>query len=76
MGYFVGKAKFQQQAGKWITRLQGLAIAVLLHGAYDFLLFQDESTLLTFAVLPLIIASFVYCRKAMGHHVKASPFKE
>jgi RsiW-degrading membrane proteinase PrsW (M82 family) len=76
MGYFVGKAKFQQQAGKWITRLQGLAIAVLLHGAYDFVLFQDESILLTLSVLPLIIASFVYCRRAMIQHMEASPFKE
>ncbi len=76
MGYYVGKAKFEKSALESITRLKGLAIAICLHGAYDFLLFQNESMLLTFSVLPLIIASYVYCNKAISIHANASPFKE
>ncbi|MBT3428669.1 MAG: PrsW family intramembrane metalloprotease [Gammaproteobacteria bacterium] len=76
MGYYVGKAKFEKSSSESITRLKGLTIAICLHGAYDFLLFQNESVLLTLSVLPLIIASYVYCSKAMKVHANASPFKD
>jgi len=76
MGYYVGKAKFEKSSTESITRLKGLVIAICLHGTYDFLLFQNESVLLTLSVLPLIIASYVYCSKAMKIHANASPFKD
>ena len=37
MGYFVGKAKFKPH-NKTLYLLSGLGLAVLLHGAYDFLI--------------------------------------
>ncbi|HLG39977.1 MAG TPA: GNAT family N-acetyltransferase [Chitinophagaceae bacterium] len=42
MGYFAGKAKFNPSRGA-VLLLQGLFWAVVFHGAYDFLLFLQES---------------------------------
>jgi RsiW-degrading membrane proteinase PrsW (M82 family) len=44
MGYFVGKAKFSPTNSFWLM-LAGLLGAVLFHGAYDFFLFVNETTL-------------------------------
>lgn len=42
MGYFAGKAKFEQTNGiPWL--LKGLFWAVFFHGAYDFFLFLQQS---------------------------------
>lgn len=42
MGYPAGKAKFQRRHAFWLL-LQGLAVAVLFHGSFDFFLFLQQS---------------------------------
>jgi len=75
MGYYVGMAKFQGGELQVSSRLKGLGFAVLFHGAYDFLLFQDTAAGLSLLVFPLIIFAIVISLKAIRSHSNASPFK-
>jgi len=75
MGYYVGMAKFQGGELQVSSRLKGLGFAVLFHGAYDFLLFQDTAAGLSLLVFPLIIFAIVISLKAIRAHSDASPFK-
>ncbi len=74
MGFYVGLAKFRPGPLKYI--LTGLLIVVLIHGAYDFFLFQkDFPALMLMAVVSLAVAvtfSFIAIRR----HQKNSPFKK
>jgi protease PrsW len=73
MGYFVGKAKFAKHK-TWNMAL-GCIIAIVIHGFYDFFLFQQEMrelALLSFVILGASIGiSFVAIRRLQ----KSSPFK-
>ena len=66
MGYYIGKAKFAESKSKETSLIfKGLAIAILIHGFYDFVLFAmpvfgNGSGLL---VIPLIIGCFLFLRK-------------
>jgi RsiW-degrading membrane proteinase PrsW (M82 family) len=42
MGYPAGKAKSDRKHAFWLL-LQGLAVAVLFHGSFDFFLFLQQS---------------------------------
>ena len=75
MGYYVGMAKFQGADLQVSSRLKGLGFAVLFHGTYDFLLFQDTLGWLTLIIVPLIIFAIVISLKAIRAHSNASPFK-
>ena len=75
MGYYVGMAKFQGGELQVSSRLKGLGFAVLFHGTYDFLLFQDTLGWLTLLIVPLIIFAIVISLKAIRAHSNASPFK-
>jgi RsiW-degrading membrane proteinase PrsW (M82 family) len=46
MGYPVGRAKFQS-AGRFLLLAQGLVVAVLFHGSFDFFLFAQQNRELT-----------------------------
>ena len=76
MGYQVGLAKFMNQSVRTNVSLKGLFLAVFFHGAYDFVLFQDSSVLLTLLVFPIMIWAFILSRKAMRLHSKNSPFNK
>jgi protease PrsW len=74
MGYFIGRAKFSKnKAG---NLFMGLFLAVIIHGLYDFFLFQkDIPALWVFSFLTLgasIGLSFI----AINKHRKISPFNE
>jgi len=74
MGYFVGRAKFSKnKAG---NLFMGLFLAVIIHGLYDFFLFQkDIPALWVFSFLTLgasIGLSFI----AINKHRRISPFRE
>lgn len=73
IGYFVGLAKFRKSPRLYI--LPGLSLAVLIHGSYDFFLFQQDYpalSLMAFISLGLAIAlSFI----AINRHRKNSPFR-
>ena len=57
MGYYIGKSKF----GNPKLRYKGLAIAVLIHGFYDFFLFYGSW--LPLLIIPLLIISGVILLK-------------
>jgi protease PrsW len=72
MGYYVGKAKFQDNKGKKIGLwLIGLLAATLVHGLYDFFLMYRELMLFPFAFVVLIIG-IVLGLRAMRIHRKRS----
>lgn len=75
MGYYVGKAKFDQE-NKFILHLKGIGGAAAFHGLYDFSLMQNEipGLRLIGAILSLYIAIRL-SKKAMHAHTINSPFR-
>jgi protease PrsW len=74
MGYYVGLSKFYRGSARMETSVKGLLFAVLLHGFYDFVLFQDDMPMLSLFIFPIIIGSVIIGRKAMKKHLNISPF--
>ena len=74
MGYYIGLSKYYKGTARTEKSLKGLVYAVLLHGLYDFVLFQDDFPLLGLLIFPLIIWAFFLCKRAMNKHLKVSPF--
>ena len=72
MGYFVGRAKFLEKGKRWLERMKGLGAAILVHGAYDFFLFQGSDYLIPFAFVTLIL-SILLARMAIRIHIVNSP---
>ena len=75
MGYYAGKAKFDT----WNSRsllLQGFLVALILHGLYDFFLFQQNFEFLGLLSFVGVALSIRYAKRAIHEHVEASPFKE
>lgn len=73
MGYFVGKAKFDQQ-NSGLHLLLGLAGATLFHGIYDYFAFISwVDGLFAGAVVSLLVASYLSVR-AINLHKHSSPF--
>ncbi len=74
MGYYVGMAKFNKQNSRKLLS-SGLIIATVIHGLYDFFLFQKmNEVFMLFAFVVLIIAS-VFSIKAIKIQRKNSPLK-
>lgn len=74
MGYYVGKAKFNE-VNKTQLLVKGLLIATFLHGAYDFFISQQQYPflgILTFVVLGL---SWIYSKKAIREMQRDSKFR-
>ncbi|MBI9108569.1 MAG: PrsW family intramembrane metalloprotease [Spirochaetales bacterium] len=59
MGYYIGLSRFNKTGGM----MKGLAIAVLIHGLYDFFLFTD--TILGFLVIPILIISWIILKRLL-----------
>ncbi len=74
MGYYIGRAKFREK--KSALFFMGLFSAVIIHGLYDFFLFQHEiPALAVFSFISLIIGIIIAFR-AMKKTIRLSPFKE
>ena len=74
MGYYVGKAKFGKY--KILLLFTGLFTAVIIHGLYDFFLFQKEiPALAVFSFISLIIA-IIFSFRAIKISLNSSPFKK
>ncbi|MDX2003095.1 MAG: PrsW family glutamic-type intramembrane protease [Chitinophagales bacterium] len=75
MGYFLGKAKYDTTES-FKLKLFGLLGAVLLHGSYDYSLFEIRNYPLALlgAVISLALGIRL-SRKAMREHQLASPFR-
>jgi len=74
MGYYMGIQKFY---GKRYYALIGLGYAALLHGIYDFVLFNPDIPLWLQIVgfFACIIFGLVVARKSIKRHQENSPFK-
>lgn len=74
MGYYVGKAKFEPDKETSYT-LKAFFVPFILHGMYDWLLFQDEYPLLGLGALAGLAVSIRYAFKMVKEQQEASPFK-
>lgn len=78
MGFFLGAAKFAatDRRGNLLSAL-GLALAVLAHGLYDWMVFSIDSAPLMIACLAIFaVLTWVIIFKATRHHAEASPYKQ
>ncbi len=74
MGYFAGLAKFSP--GKRRQHLMtGLISATLLHGAYNYCLFQNDYPLMTLGAFLSLFLGIYLSRKAIRQHITESPFR-
>ena len=69
MGYYVGKAKFQNSDRRNETAIIGLGWAIFFHGAYDFCLFQNASVFLLLMVFPIMGWAFFLSRRSIKQHL-------
>jgi RsiW-degrading membrane proteinase PrsW (M82 family) len=77
LGYFAGIAKFLQDTQKrWLTLGKGFLLAVLLHGAYDLFLIQEESEWLMLLSIVLLYGSIFFAWKMIRRHQVNSPFQK
>lgn len=74
-GYFVGLAKFDT-AQRTHLLWQGLAVAVLLHGTYDFLILQNWSQWLTVLASLSLYLCLYFCGALFQEHLDNSPFRQ
>lgn len=75
MGYYVGIAKFDAKNSRKLLSI-GLLLATVIHGLYDFFLFQKmQEIFMLFSFVVLIIAVF-FSVKAIKIQRKNSPFNK
>ena len=74
MGYYFGLA-WQKPELKSKLMLKGLFSAILLHGAYDFFLLQENYPGLMFVSFLGLFLTWKLVLKAIQAHNDASPFK-
>ena len=73
MGYFTGLAKFSKKNERGLL-LAGLIGATVLHGFYDFFLFQNLTTGLYIGAFFSLVVGIRFSLKAMRLHNLRSPF--
>lgn len=73
MGYFLGKAKFENK--KSYYALHALGVATLFHGAYDYFLFISFIPGIALGALASLVVGIYFSRKAIKLHQDVSPFK-
>ncbi len=77
MGYYVGMAKHVKDKGKETRYLAyGFIGAVILHGTYDFFLFQENFPALASLAFVALLAGIYYSRLLIKHHQDNSPHKK
>lgn len=77
MGYYFGKAKFEENLKVRRKRLLFALLApLLIHGVYDFLILQEIYEGLIALALVVLIASIVFARQLVLEQRENSPFKE
>ncbi len=74
MGYYVGKAKFAKH--KMTTMLLGIILAILVHGLYDFFLFQHDIPALAILSLVTLGISIALSFVAINKLRNSSPFRK
>ncbi len=72
-GYYLGLAKFSPGQEKRLIK-KGLLLAILFHGAYDFILFTN--TVLALLVIPLMFIMYRKLASMIRISAKQSPYRE
>jgi RsiW-degrading membrane proteinase PrsW (M82 family) len=75
MGYYVGRAKFDPSHLKGLT-FKGLIIPILIHGTYDFFLFQESIPLLGLGALVSLVIGIRYAKIMIDEQQYNSPFRK
>lgn len=75
MGYYVGLAKFSKTHEKRFL-IQGILLATILHGFYDFFLFQNLHVGLYAGAFISLILGIRYSLRAIKMHNTNSPFNK
>lgn len=73
MGYYLGKAKFEDKKGYYA--FHALGIATLFHGAYDYFLFISFVPGIWLGALASLILGIYLSKKAIVIHQNISPFR-
>ena len=73
IGFYLGLAKFRNE-NRFLIVLNGLIIAALFHGCYDFFLLTRNMHVVFF-VIPLLIYAYLTVRKYIKTALNMSPFK-
>jgi RsiW-degrading membrane proteinase PrsW (M82 family) len=74
MGYYAGLAKFDPKAGVHLM-FRGLLVAILLHGAYDFLVLQNWTKWLSTLGAVAVYLCLYYFGALFREHLERSPFR-
>ncbi len=72
IGYYLGMKKMNPDSKKKYA-LTGLVVAILFHGAYDFVIFTQ--TIIGVLVIPIIIWLYIIFNRRMYLALKNSPFR-
>ena len=72
MGYYAGLAKFNS-ARKTLYLIQGLLLAIIMHGFYDFLLMQKNFPQIAAGAFVSLAFSIYFSLKAIKLHQQISP---
>ena len=75
MGYYTGLAKHAPKQKETRLLFYGFIGAVLLHGTYDFFLFQENFPALASLAFVALIAGVYYSRMMIKQHQENSPHK-
>jgi RsiW-degrading membrane proteinase PrsW (M82 family) len=75
MGYYVGKATFQTPK-KRLLRFKGWALAVTVHGIYDFFIIQEIYDALALLAIVTLTISLFFAFKLIREGQEASPFRK
>jgi protease PrsW len=76
MGFYIGMARFTFKRRRLRYLLQGIFVAVLFHGLYDFFLFQKESIYLSIMALVVLSLAVFLSLRAIKIRQRMSPFKK
>lgn len=75
MGYYVGKATFQTQKKRSLL-LKGWAVAITVHGIYDFFIIQEIYDALALLAIVTLTISLFFAFRLIREGQEASPFKK
>ncbi|BDS11969.1 PrsW family intramembrane metalloprotease [Aureispira anguillae] len=76
MGYYVGLAKFEPRKNQSIKlHLQGVLLAIGVHGTYDFFIFQNNYALLSVLAFVVLFASIRMSKQLIQQHLDNSPYQ-
>ncbi len=74
MGYYLGKAKFAPKKQSFYFLAISLALPVLLHGTYDWIMITVRTNWMWF-IIPFMIVLWIWGLRKMNHANSRSPFR-